>query len=198
MKKKDLILSILLALLFSNGCKKDNSKHEIEIIEEYKYTLEDYVTKKFNVYELKVDIKPLLDSIIESVNSSYCFKNEQITYSFEIYADFQDIKICIPKYMFYDVWLYSADALFFYKGYQFMYFGNFFDKYFTKTDIVIERNCIKPIEISPEEICIDDTDLPISYWRYSCSSNSFKLTDFHNCGNSWIDTTYYKVERWNP
>jgi hypothetical protein len=159
---------------------------EIDTYGDRKYTINDYITKKFKIYEIKKDITSILDSIIESTNNCELFKNTQIIYSVSINYYLDKINISIPEYRHYDLLLYDADALFFYKGYQFMYFGNFFNRYFKETDVVVERHCIKPVEISPDEIFIDDSVRPLSYWNYSYENDTLSIIGVYHCGKSWF------------
>jgi hypothetical protein len=84
--------------------------------------------------------------------------------------------------------------MFFYKGYKFLYFGYFFDTYFTDTNTIEEHNCIKPLDANPNDTYIDDSLYHFSSWEYIYTNNNFKNISYSCCGNHFIDTNYIKTE----
>jgi hypothetical protein len=188
---KKILYSGLLGIVLCINMSCNSKKQDTEIEENYPYTLKDYVTKKFKVYEIKQDIITILDSIIESTNNCERFKNTQIMYAVSIEYYFDDIRITIPEYKHYDLLLYDADALFFYKGYQFIYFGRLLNKCFNETETIVERHCIKPVDIPLNEICIDDSIKPLSCWHYCYKNDKLIIVSTYHCGKSWLDKDKY-------
>jgi hypothetical protein len=194
--KSIVYLVIFYILLFYNqSCINNSASEKKELKTEYvtkytyTYTLKNYVTKEFDLYEPKNNLFLLLDSIIASANSCPQFKNTQIIYSIVVDSILASkIKITINAYDYRpnDLLLYNADALFFYKGYQFMYFGKLLDVYFINTNTTIKRNCIKPVKTNPNhEIIFAESMLPKSYWCYTYENNKLINIEFIKCNNDF-------------
>jgi hypothetical protein len=159
-------------------CKQTTNKQDKEnVMYEDKYKLEDYVTKKFKIYELKNDIAfiSLLDSVINTIQCYPRIRNLQICFTLLAINENRNTRIDIELYDYKhnDVLLgYDTDALFFYRGYIFMYYGKLFNDFFIDTNTYVERNCIKPLGD------YNDSVYHLIYWRYVYKNNKFNLVDF--------------------
>jgi hypothetical protein len=183
--KKVLTYFILLSIIVSHICctQSSNKQNEENVVYEDKYTLKDYITKKFKVYELKndTDFVSSLDSIINTVQNCYMLRNKQICYVLSIDSIDSYINIYIEAYDYNhnDILSYYADGLCFYKGYVFICCSKLLHYFFVDTNNSIERNCIKPIEQT--YIYIDDRVLPLLTWRYIYENNKLSTIYISEC-----------------
>jgi hypothetical protein len=181
--KKMLTYFILLFITVINICctQSSNKQDEENVVYEDKYTLKDYITKKFKVYKVKndTDFVSSLDSIIKTVQNCYMFRNKQVCFTIFITNDKQRIKIDVKLYDYThnDILCSYSDALFFYKGYAFMFNGIFVDDFFVEINATVERNCIKPIE-NP---FIDDRVYHLFSWTYIYENNELKIIHISEC-----------------
>jgi hypothetical protein len=127
-----------------NGKVLDNTEEEQPLIYHEYYLMQDYISVNINLYEAKKDIHTLLDSIIDVINNCSDNKNIQIGYTVDAYGVDNYIELGISAINFQiNEQLYSrAKGLFFHRGYEFIYFGVFLDKYFIDLNKTVRRNAI--------------------------------------------------------
>lgn len=176
------VIYLIIFFVCCNTCCKKQDEYYYEIIEQaYEYTLKDYFSKTFKVYEGKDNLCYLIDSVVEMVQTCALFRNTQIcqVFSVDLINDSINIYIEAYDYRYNDILCYDADALFFYKGYSFIYRGMIINDFFVDSNETVERDIIKPIE--PEYYYIDDTMLTLFVWEYMYANNKLKTTYISKC-----------------
>jgi hypothetical protein len=187
MKKFTYLYIIILFICCNNNSNTRNKTtvDTIDIIGDKVKLIEnltkDYIPVTLNVYEAKSNICAIFDSIISTVNNCPSLKNIQIGYGLIIqeYNPLQIYVYAIDYKLNSSLYYYSyATGLFFYKGYEFVYFGKFLDEHFMNTNEKIVRLCINALP--------DITGSGhIGGWEYVYKKNdNFKII------RSWIDTSY--------
>jgi hypothetical protein len=201
-KVKYLVGLIFIVILFSycnNGAKNNNNTvlYAIDTIEkeqaiiEQEYTINDYIEVTLDVYEAKNDICAIFDSIIDIVNNCPEMKHLQIGYIFDINYRNDTLKISINTidYLLNDKIYSYAQGVFFHKGYQFVYFGAFFDEFFVNKNQTIMRFSIDSAKLFPD---IDDTGY-LGNWEYVYEENNFRNVYFSCCYYMPTDRKYYTI-----
>lgn len=154
---------IIILLFVSIIALSADSKREMKA-SDYKFT-----KIEIDLYEVKDNIMPILDNIIEIVNTEQKYRDKQQGYFFRV-TDDSKISIIAADYL--SLSAYNKDACFYYRGYKFNYDGVFLDNFFIRkgktTDWKIEYVTIKEnseieyINIVGYEWCL---------WEYTLSSN---------------------------
>ena len=182
MKRSILIIQIIgVIVAFSCGNKGTIGSRMEKILSN------DSVNLDLNLLELKPDLMPLLDSIIDAVrNCPTIDSNSDFIFS----AYFQDKQLnvvieSIGKERFdYTI----CNAIFYYKGYKFYYLGVIVNTYFEIKNQLLHFRCVNPDKLEKD---IDDSG---SDWHYVLENNELVSISYRYCGAFWNDRSRFQPD----
>lgn len=124
---------------------------------------------------------PILDSIIVKTGECPMYQDLKVKMAFScsIWNDsvthFGIVADYLPKYINHAEW---TDAIFYYRGYDFYYGGDFQETFFIKTDKTISIICIAPKKYQYEMHNRGDSDME---WQYDYINGQIINTAYGYC-----------------
>ena len=174
------------------GCNFKNDPEVIKISSQY--LSNDLIDIKLKLYEINIDLHPILDSVIEYVIKCNNYKNAQIGFDLTTYRNFGNrLLISITN----NTRLYEFDysicnGVFYYKGYQFVHVGEISDSILTDLNQTIKLNYVSPEKL--QMMYQNHDEFFYSSWTYIFESNKFKCISYRNCSSFWADKKYLITE----
>lgn len=145
MSSEELAMKKSLRCKSVKEIKKDG--HTEVVIKFRRYKHKDYISKKIEVYEIKEWLYPILDSIIIKTEECPIYQDLSLKIAFHcaIWSDpVTHLGITVDYIPKYTNHAEMTNGIFYYKGYDFYYGGDFQDAFLKKTNKTISITCIDP------------------------------------------------------
>ena len=162
---------------------------EVDEIPPIRLSPEDFIIAELDLYEVKSNLHPILDSIIESVSKCHRYAEIKLEFVFHVYEEDGTKRIWIgntdpdkPAYSF-------CSGVFYYKDYFFSYTGEFLNTFFEKTTQIEQHKCITPEKLK----FLSGPDDRWSAWDFIYEDENLKCISLVNCDYFWIDEEYAPI-----
>ena len=182
-----LAITIILGFLIIIFVYKRYS--EVDEVVPIRFSSEDIIIVELELYEVKNELYPMLDSIVESVSKCHKYTENKIEFLFSVYEENGITRVSIgnidstkPNYSFYR-------GVFYYKDYLFGYTGEFIDAFFEKTKQKEQHKYIDP----EKQRLLSGPDDRWSYWSFIYENENLKCISLVNCDYFWIDEKYAPI-----
>ena len=180
-KRSILIIQIIGVIVAFSCGNKGTIGNNVE-----KILSNDSVSLDLNLLELKPDLMPLLDSIIDAVRNCPTIDSNS---DFIFHAYFQDKQLNVVIESVKGKVDYTiCNAIFYYKGFKFFYFGVLIDIYFEDKNQLLHFRCINPNKFEKD---IDDSG---SDWHYVFENNELVSISYRYCGAFWNDRSRFQPD----
>ncbi|MCD7900568.1 MAG: hypothetical protein LUH22_12060 [Bacteroides sp.] len=142
---------------------------------------EDSIYTDLKVFRIKGEITILLDSIVQSVENCPKYPKERIEFvvteqTFQKENGLYETNIHIENMMTECIMYPYYNAIFYHRGYRFVYCGPFINQFFIDTHQVLKYRCVAPDVIRDNQICE-----PGSSWTYNYKNGKMKLIKVISC-----------------
>ncbi len=181
----------ILAITMLLGSCQSIKKPDVPVLSS-DYSLEHIAEIELIQFKVETPLMPLLDSIVDLVVSCDKYKNLPVGFSFNSFSNVSNERhvqvgiVLEPLRLDYE----NSKGIFYYKGYQFAYFGDILEDSFTTLGARVKILYLYP-KIRDETISKYDATFE-SYWDYILQDGAFKCVQFHYCDTSWYDSLFYK------
>lgn len=186
------LLQIILLIVFLASCSSKNEPGLPVITDSF--SLEDLKEIELNLYEVKSELEPLLDSIIFQSSNCGKYKNHPLGFVFESYRDSSGIfQIHLSSLVELEKMNYErCSGIFYHKGYSFAYIGDILEKCFKSL-----KDKRKIFFVAPEKMESIDYkygEFFDSSWDFIYKEGKFICYHYNNCGEIWYEESFYHGE----
>lgn len=171
-------------ILILSGCGINSSK----TLKPESSELTDSIELDLTVIIPNIELHPLLDSIINVLNSCPIPKGNKIEMFISVEQRDYGLELFFNTICRYYSDSSSKTSIFDYKGFRFYYTGVFLDNYFIETDNIIKMRFVNPSKLIFD---IDDRDYK---WVYAVKNGIIEGILVKDCNKLWVNWDYFPGE----